>query len=222
MSDQAQPSTNGSLSRAFSRLGWIGFWLQLAMGTIPVALLVYAALFGDSNPVGTRSGFALIEYLTIGSLLVLGFTTIWFYQYTRLATQVAKSDRHPPMHSLRRAAWIGVAATTLGIVFSALVMTFEVIQLLVYFLRAPQAGIPVIQTTTGGPASWVSAGDVLSLLGLIVNMLVEIAVLTLSLWLLFLTTDRSRGDSSYSGGGLGSVKPMRRSAELEVSNEAPR
>jgi hypothetical protein len=54
-------------------------------------------------------------------------------------------------------------------------------------------------------------------------MLVEIAVLTLSLWLLFLTTDRSRGDSSYSGGGLATpVKPMRRSAELEVSNEAPR
>jgi hypothetical protein len=74
MSDQAQPSTNGSLSRAFSRLGWIGFWLQLAMGTIPIALLIYAALFGDSNPVGTRAGFGLIEYLTIGSLLVLGFT----------------------------------------------------------------------------------------------------------------------------------------------------
>jgi len=43
---------------------------------------------------------------------------------------------------------------------------------------------------------------VVSLLGLIVNMLVEIGVLTLSLWLLFLTTDRSRGDSSHSGGGL--------------------
>jgi hypothetical protein len=198
MLEQAHPSINGSLSKAFSRLGWIGFWLQLAMGTIPVALLVYAALLGDRNPVGTRAGFALIEYLTIGSLLVLGFTTIWFYQYTRLAKQVAAPDR-PPMHSLRRAAWIGVAATTLGIVFSAVVMTFEVIQLLVYFLRAPQAGIPVIQTTSGGPASWVSAGDVLSLLGLIVGMLVEIAVLTLSLWLLFLTTDRSRGDTSHSG-----------------------
>jgi hypothetical protein len=188
MRDAAQSSINGSLSGAFSRLGWIGFWLQLGIGAIPVVLLIYAALFGGSEGVGTRGGFALIEYLTIGSLLVLGFTTIWFYRYTRLARQIAEPDHRPPMDSLRRAAWIGVAASTLGIVFSALVIMFEVVQLLVYFLRAPQAGVPVIQTTSGGAASWVSAGDLLSLLGLIFAMLVEIVVLTLSLWLLFRTT----------------------------------
>jgi len=186
MSDVAQRSINGSLSRAFSRLGWIGFWLQLAIGAIPVALLSYTALFGDSNPVGTRGGFALIEYLTIGSLLVLGFTTFWFYRYTRLATQVAESDHRPSVPSLKRAAWIGVAASTLGIVFSALVMMFDVIQLLLYFLHAPQAGVPVIQMS-GDAASWVSASDMLSLLGLIFTILAEIVVLTLSLWLLFRT-----------------------------------
>jgi hypothetical protein len=129
--------------------------------------------------------------LTIGSLLVLGFTTVWFYRYTRLASQIAEPDRRPPMHALKRAAWIGVAASTLGIVFSASVMMFEVIQLMLYFLRAPQAGIPVIQTAGGGPASWASAGDVLSLLGLIFTMLVEIVVLTLSLWLLFRTSTKA-------------------------------
>ena len=191
MSEAAQPSINGSLSGAFSRIGWIGFWLQLGIGAIPVALLIYAALFGDSNLVGTRAGFTLIRYLTIGSLLVLGFTTVWFYRYTRLARQIADPDRRPPIHTLRRAAWTGVAASTLAIVFSALVMMFEVIQLLLYFLRAPQAGIPVIQTAAGGPVSFASAGDVLSLLGLIITMLVEIAVLTLSLWLLFRTSAKA-------------------------------
>ena len=185
MSYVARSSINSSLSRAFSRVGWIGFWLQLAIGAIPFALLIYASLFSDGNPVGTRGGFALITYLTIGSLLVLGFTTVWFYRYTRLGSRVAELDHRPPMRSLKRAAWIGVAASTLGIVFSALVMMFEVIQLLLYFLRAPQAGVPVIQTAGAAPASWASAADVLSLLGLIFTMLVEIAVLTLSLWLLF-------------------------------------
>ena len=191
MRDAAQSSINGSLSGAFSRLGWIGFWLQLGIGAIPVVLLIYAALFGGSEGVGTRGGFALIEYLTIGSLLVLGFTTIWFYRYTRLASQVADPDRRPPIDALKRAAWTGVAASTLGIVFSALVMMFEVIQLLLYFLRAPQAGVPVIQTAGAAPASWASAADVLSLLGLIFTMLVEIAVLTLSLWLLFRTSAKA-------------------------------
>src|SRR6516165_1718410 len=111
MSYVARSSINSSLSRAFTRVGWIGFWLQLAIGAIPFALLIYASLFSDGNPVGTRGGFALITYLTIGSLLVLGFTTVWFYRYTRLASQVADPDRRPPIDALKRAAWTGVAAS---------------------------------------------------------------------------------------------------------------
>ena len=187
-------STNSSLSRAFSRFGWLGFWLQIAIGAIPIALLIYAFLFGGADGIGTRSSFGLIQYLEIGSLLVLAFTTIWFYRYTQLAHRIAMPDLSPSMESLQRTAWIGVAASTLGIVFSALVMMFEVSQLLLYFLRAPQAGVPVVQTTSGGPASWVSAGDVLSLMGLIFAMLVEIVVLTFSLWLLFRTTHPTDND----------------------------
>lgn len=187
-----QRSIHDSLAGAFSRLGWIGFWLQIAIGAIPVALLIYAFLFGNDG-VRTRSGFSLIQYLTIGSLLVLAFTTVWFYRYTRLADQLARPDNRPPASSIQRVAWIGVAASTIGIVFSATVMMFEVIQLFIYFLRAPQAGIPVIQTTSGGPASWVSAGDMLSLMGLVVTMLIEVVVLSLSLWLLFRAMSKSAG-----------------------------
>jgi hypothetical protein len=182
------PAIDHRLARAFSRLGWMGFWLQIGIGAIPIALLIYAALFGRGEGVGTRGGFALVGYLTIGSLLVLAFTTFWFYRYTRLARRIADPDRRPTIAALQRAAWTGAAWSTIGIVFSALVMMFEVIQLLLYFLRVPQVGVPVIQTTRSGSASWVSAGDMVSLLGLIVTMLVEIAVLTLSLWLLSKTT----------------------------------
>jgi hypothetical protein len=119
---------------------------------------------------------------------VLAFTTIWFLRYTRLARRMADPERRPSIRALQRAAWIGAAGSAIGIVFSALVMMFEVVQLLLYFLRAPQAGIPVIQTTSSGTASWVSAGDMVSLLGLIVTMLIEIVVLMLSLWLLFRST----------------------------------
>ena len=56
MSEVAQPSINGSLSGAFSRAGWIGFWLQLGIGAIPVVLLIYAALFGGSDGVADCGG----------------------------------------------------------------------------------------------------------------------------------------------------------------------
>src|SRR6516225_2248992 len=120
------------------------------------------------------------------------FTTIWFYRYTRLAVRISDSTRRPTVFLLQKAAWIGVASSALGIVFSMLVILFEVAQLLIYFLRAPQAGIPVIQTTGGGPASWVSAADIMSLLALNFSLLVELLVLALSLWLLSRSTITSQ------------------------------
>jgi len=68
-----------------------------------------------------------------------------------------------------------------------LIMLFEVAQLLIHFLRAPQAGVPVIQTTGAGTATWVSAADMMSLMALILGMFGELTFLILSLWLLFRT-----------------------------------
>jgi Protein of unknown function (DUF3611) len=185
-----RPSANDSLARAFSRLGRLGFWMQIAIGAIPVVLTLYAFAFGSARPAGTRSGFPLIQYLTIASLLVLAFTTVWFYRYTRLAARLADPAHRPTEFSVQRTVWTGVMASTIGIVFSMLVMFFEVAQLLIYFLRAPQAGIPVVQTTSGG-ASWVSAADIVSLMALLLTMFVEIAVLIIGLWLLLRTTTAS-------------------------------
>jgi len=181
------PSTGYSLANIFSRLGWIGFWTQVAIGSIPVTLAIYSFLFDRSTGAGTRGGLALIEYLTIADLLLLVFTTIWFYRYTHLAKQIADPERRPPASEVRRVAWTGVAASTLGVVFSILVMLFEVTQLLFYFLRVPQVGIPTVQTTGSGSASWLSAADIVSLLILILTLFVEVTVLAFSLWLLFRT-----------------------------------
>jgi hypothetical protein len=173
-----------TLARAFLRFGWIGFWAQVTIGAIPVALMIYAFIFGRNTTAGTRGGLVLIEYLTAFDLMVLAFTTLWSYRYTRLAKQIADPQRRPSLSMVRGAVWTGVAASTFGIVLSILVMLLEVAQLFFYFLRAPQAGIPVIQTTGGGAASWVSAADIMSLLALNFSLLVELLVLALSLWLL--------------------------------------
>jgi hypothetical protein len=182
------PSRTDSLAQTFSRLGRLGFWMQVVIGAIPVALILYALIFGSARPAGTRSGFPLLQILTIVSLLVLAFTTVWFYRYTRIASRLADPQRRPTAYSLQRTVWIGVMASAIGMVFSMLVMFSEISQLLIYFLRAPQAGIPVVQTTSGGPASWVSAADIFSLMALLLAMFVEIAVLIIGLWLLLRTT----------------------------------
>lgn len=181
------PSRNDRLTQSFSSLGWLGFWMQIAVGSVPLALIIYALAFGRNPAPGTRAGFPLIEYLSIAGLLVLAFTTLWSFRYTRLAPRLADPARRPTRTAVQRTVWIGVKASTFGIVLSMLVMLFEVVQLLIYFLRTPQAGVPVIQTT-GGPASWISAADIAGLLALLLTMFAELTVLVFSLWLLFRTT----------------------------------
>ncbi len=181
------PSRNDRLAQSFSSLGWLGFWMQIAVGSVPLALIIYALAFGRNPAPGTRAGFPLIEYLSIAGLLVLAFTTLWSFRYTRLAPRLADPARRPTRTAVQRTVWIGVKASTFGIVLSMLVMLFEVVQLLIYFLRTPQAGVPVIQTT-GGPASWISAADIAGLLALLLTMFAELTVLVFSLWLLFRTT----------------------------------
>jgi len=181
------PSRNDRLSQSFSSLGWLGFWMQIAVGSVPLALIIFALAFGRNPAPGTRAGFPLIEYLSIAGLVVLAFTTLWSFRYTRLAVRLADPTRRPTRTAVQRTVWTGVKASTIGIALSMLVMLFEVIQLLIYFLRTPQAGVPVIQTT-GGPASWVSAADMAGLLALLLTMFAEVTVLVFSLWLLFRTT----------------------------------
>jgi hypothetical protein len=180
-----RPSSKDSLAKAFTSLGWIGFWIQLAIGAIPVFFVVYALILGRNAGAGTRGGSFLIECLAIAGMIVLVFTTLWSYRYTRLGTQIADPARRPTEFEVRRVTWIGVAASAVGILFSMLVMLFEVMQLLLYFLRAPQAGVPVIQTGASGRESWVSAADMMNLLALNLTLFGELAVLTFSIWLLF-------------------------------------
>jgi hypothetical protein len=106
-----------SLARAFSRLGRIGFWNQIVIGAIPLTLTVYGLVFGRSTGPGTRGGLVLIEYLTVASLVILAFTTMWSYQYTRLARRIADPERRPPQSKAERSAWIEVTASALGIFF---------------------------------------------------------------------------------------------------------
>ena len=175
-----------NLAKTFSRLGWIGFWVQIVVGSIPLLLMAYAFVFTRS-PSGPRAGLALVEYLTLASLLILIFTIVWFHRHTRLAKRIADPQTCPPVSSVIRAVWTGLMASSIGLLFSMIVMMIETGHMLFYFLAAPQGGVPVIQTTGAGPASWVSAVDMMSLMALSLSVFTELVVLILSLWLLFRT-----------------------------------
>ena len=85
---------------------------------------------------------------------------------------------------MRNTLW----ASCLGILFSMLLMMYEVGRLLFVFLRAPQGGVPVIQTETSAPSGWVSAIDMVGLMADLSVLAAELIVLAFTLWLLFRVT----------------------------------
>jgi hypothetical protein len=182
-----RPSTGGSLAPAFRRLGWIGFWVQVVFGSIPIVLLAYFFTFSGNSSV-TRSGVPFVEYLTIANLFLLLFTLFWSHRYTRLARDLADPNRRPTESSVIGTVWTGVTASAIGMIFSMIVLLVEAGGMLFYFLKAPQGGIPVVQTGGVESPHWVSAVDMVSLMALILVLFSELIVLVLSLWLLFRTS----------------------------------
>ncbi|MBS1224601.1 MAG: hypothetical protein H6R24_1279, partial [Proteobacteria bacterium] len=61
--ESLQRSGIQNLAKTFSRLGRIGFWVQIVVGSIPFLLMAYAFIFTRS-PSGPRAGLAVVEYLT--------------------------------------------------------------------------------------------------------------------------------------------------------------
>jgi hypothetical protein len=190
MIDGLHGSKIEGLAKSFSRLGWTGFWLQVVLGSVPLVLMLYIFVF-SGNLSGPRTGLPVVELLTLANLAVLLFTIFWFYRYTGLAKRIEDPQTRPTETALVGTVWTGLVVSSLGILFSMVVMILEVGQLLFYFLAAPQGGIPTLQTTVGNTGSWVSAVDLVSLLALLLMLAAEVIALVFGLWLMFRTTQHA-------------------------------
>ena len=142
LGNQEQLSNPEALAGQFSRLGWIGFWIQLVLVSVPIVLMLYVVFF--ASPVSVqRKGIDLSNYLSYGSLIVMVFTTYWFFQYTRLAEKIADPETRPSLSGVTKNIWIGMWASCLGIFFSMVLLLQAVLRLLFILLATPQTGIPI-------------------------------------------------------------------------------
>lgn len=185
-----QPVKPERLARQFSRLGWLGFWIQFAMLAIPLLLLIYV-LFLRSPGSAQRIGIDLSNYLSYGSLLVMVFTTFWFFRYTRVGKRIADPELRPPRASVERTLWVGLWASGLGVAFSIVLLFSAAGRMLFILLANPQTGIMIAPGPGGDPVQSISAMDAISLTSLLVILAAELVVLGFSVWLLFRTTKAS-------------------------------
>jgi hypothetical protein len=175
-----------SLGKQFSRLGWVGFWIQVALAIIPIILLLYVVFISGPDS-AQRKGIDLSDYLSYGSLVVMLFTIFWFWRYTRLAGQIVDPELRPSQSSVMRTIWVGMGASCAGILFSMILLMSAVLRMLFILLATPQTGIP-ISATGADPAKTLSAFDAVSLTSLVFILTAELIILAFSLWLLFRVT----------------------------------
>ncbi|MGB8427714.1 MAG: DUF3611 family protein, partial [Desulfobacterales bacterium] len=167
--------------------------------TIPVLLLIYV-VFVSSPGSAQRKGIDLSNYFTYIGLLEMAFTTFWFFRYTRVARKIADPETRPSQAAVLKTIWIGLGASMVGIVLSMVLMTSAILRFLFVLLATPQTGIPFAQAG-GDPALTLSAVDAVALTSLQVTLGAELAVLALSLWLLFKVSQpaAARIDTRLSG-----------------------
>lgn len=191
----SEPTSTGDqgLARIFSRLGWLGVFLQLALLALPLALAAYLVFLAGPNSPALR-GTDLSNYLSWGSLLIMLFTTLWFYRYTRLGTQLRDPAKRPSLRSLQNAVWVGVWSGCAGIAFSMLLLLGAALRMLFVLLANPQTGIMIAPSESPGQS--ISAIDAVTLTALLIMLLAELIVLWLSLWLLFRTSSAHTAEAA--------------------------
>jgi hypothetical protein len=173
------------IAKSFARLGWTGVFVQGVLMIMPLFMLGYIVI---GKATGTRDTLDFTDYLAFFGLLILAFTTFWSFYYTRLAKRIREPGRSPTRDSIARVLWVGLWASCLGIRVSLLTLFIEVVRLVILFLKAPQGGVPVIQTQPESRTAWVSAFDAVSLLAQVCTLAGEFLLLGLTLWLLFRIT----------------------------------
>ena len=180
------PKNPERLGKSFTKLGWIGFVIQLVLLTVPLTLALYVFI-GFSPESAARKGIDLSNYLSYGSLIVAIFTAFWLFRYTRLCQRIVAGDPKLSGAGVLKTVWIGIWAGSLGILFSMLQLFSAAGRILFVMLANPQTGLMVSPQIGGNPSESLSALDGISMLTLLVLLTAELVVLGLSLWLLYRT-----------------------------------
>jgi len=81
--------------------------MQIALIAVPVLLLIYVLFFASPDSAQHR-GIDLSNYLSYGGLMVMVFTTFWFYRYTRMAERIPDPVKRPTRKGVMRTLWIGL------------------------------------------------------------------------------------------------------------------
>lgn len=177
------------IAKSFHRWGWIGFWVQLGLGIIPILILLFVLLF-DNKPNASQAGNAWLgTILAYGCLLTLIFTIYWCFHYTQLSDRLRNLDTRPSKAEIRRSLWIGILVNLCGMTCALIVALWQVGTLLFRMLSLPPGASTIYTPVPGAavvnPGSIVVPMNMIALQAMINTIAAELVGLMVTLWLLY-------------------------------------
>lgn len=179
------PSSSSNLraiAQNFRLIGWISFWIQLALGVISGVILLANSLFGrniNSPTSNAGTGFGIL--LEVGGLVALGIGIYLAYRYTRFGNQLQSSNptnrprKSETVQVLRLGLWVNLAGILLTLLGAQAIVGSFTLRALSQgqFIFSPQANQAII-----------SGLDMFVVLANIQTLQAHFAGLVGSLWLL--------------------------------------
>lgn len=175
------PARDDGLPSLFTRVGRVGVWSQLAIILADAAFMVYVLIIR-----GLSEGIGLREVVVIVGLVLMLVTTYVFFRYKQFGQRMLLQDQVPKFAKVVSALWFGLWVSVAGIILSLVLLFSAVARLALRLLAAPQSGgaMPLAPGNLG----FLSALDGVSLMGSLIVLTVELALVGLTLWLLFRTS----------------------------------
>ncbi|MBW4622654.1 MAG: DUF3611 family protein [Cyanosarcina radialis HA8281-LM2] len=155
--------TTQQIAQSFRWLGWLGFWLQVLLGFIPILVVVTTILF---SPNQGQLGLSFGMSLAIVCLLVLCFSIYWCYRYTRVGNKLKAPDLRPAKANVIRDLKVGLIANLGTIGISVLIALLRVGELTFKMLRLPQGATVVTPApvgTTIAPGALITASNMITI-----------------------------------------------------------
>lgn len=98
----------------------ICFWLQLLLGSVPIAWLLISSMNRQFNPQQVSLSSGTSWFVGVLALIALGFSVIWWYRQLRLARRIPNRDERPRRTSMVKSLQTGLALNIVSMIFLVL------------------------------------------------------------------------------------------------------
>ncbi len=111
--DGNTPQTVRKIAAQLRRVGWAGFWLQLALAIVSTLIFLFAIPFASTGARNPGTGGSLL--FAVGGLLAVYISTYWSFRYISIGRKLKNPEIRPKKADTIKVVQWGLLCSVLGL-----------------------------------------------------------------------------------------------------------